>query len=76
MRAEFTNGATVHEMWNDLSDGRLVGAFSDFGGAKLFASAQLADDLARGLSARWYFVCDHSAGESAVYRMKADEAAS
>jgi hypothetical protein len=76
MRAEFTNGATVHEMYGDLGDGTLIGCFQYDFDARMLAEARLKDDVTHGTDKRWYIVVDHGSGKATVHRQpKTAEAA-
>ena len=60
MRIEFTNGATVHELWGKLPDGTLIAAFQYFAEARACAE-QLIERKAPEVS---LLVIDHGTGET------------
>lgn len=63
MKIEFTNGATVHQFWNDLEDGTLMAAFQYDTDAKKFAQ----DNIPRQDVGNSLVVVDHGTGETWRY---------
>ncbi len=63
MRIEFTNGATVHQLWGVLPDGVLIGAFPDYSRAKAYA----ADAIDHEPEQCSLLVVDHGTGQSQLY---------
>lgn len=63
MRIEFINGATVHELWGDLTDGTLVAAFQYYDQAKSWAERAME----RQPSAVSLLVVDHGTGATTRY---------
>lgn len=63
MRIEFTNGATVHELWDNLPDGTLIAAFQHIGQAKDYAEQAMK----RQNPEVSLLVIDHGTGETRRY---------